>query len=163
LLLSATASATSVPLLTFEQLTDQSEMVVSGQIARTWSDWDSSHRFIWTHYELAVGALYKGLAGSTVVLSEPGGAVGASSQIVADAVRYAVGDRVFVFLQRMPNGYLRTTGWAQGKYIVDAASRVHAASALAMASRPVDGLSTRELAARVTTRVQQTKSIGVRQ
>jgi hypothetical protein len=37
LLFAITASATSVPRLTFEEMTDRSELVVSGQITRTWS------------------------------------------------------------------------------------------------------------------------------
>src|ERR1700679_1494588 len=96
-LFAVTASATSVPLLTFEELTDRSELIVSGQITRTWADWDSSHRFIWTHYELAVSSVHKGTAGSVVVLSEPGGVAGGLRQTVADAVRYGVGDSVFIF------------------------------------------------------------------
>ena len=30
-----------------------------------------------------------------------------------------------VFLERMPNGYLRTTGWSQGRYTVDPKGLVH--------------------------------------
>jgi hypothetical protein len=37
-----------------------------------------------------------------------------------------VGDDVLVFLQKMPNGMLRTSGWGQGKYTVDTAGRLHA-------------------------------------
>lgn len=176
LLFAITASATSVPRLTFEEMTDRSELVVSGQITRTWSDWDSSHRFIWTHYELAVSAVHKGTAGSTVILSEPGGVAGGLRQTVAGTVLYGVGEKVFVFLERVPNGYLRTTGWAQGKYTLDPAGRVHAAAALAAlelvpgksaSASPLslDGITATELSARVTARVrsQQIRSAGAKQ
>lgn len=154
-------------------MTYRSELVVSGQIARTWADWDSSHHFIWTHYELAVSGVHKGAAASTVVLSEPGGVVGGIQQIIAGTVQYQPGEKVFVFLERMPNGYLRTTGWAQGKFTVDASGRVHAAvfqglelvdmkSAPATAALPIDGIAATELAARVTARVRspQAKPMG---
>ncbi|HWF08128.1 MAG TPA: hypothetical protein VG297_06680 [Bryobacteraceae bacterium] len=124
-LLAVTAGATSVPSLTFEELTDQSELVVSGQITRTWSDWDSEGKFIWTHHELAVASTQKGAAESTVIVSEPGGIVGDRGMSIAGAVTYRPGEQVVVFLQRMPNGYLRTAGWGQGKYTVDSASRLH--------------------------------------
>jgi hypothetical protein len=140
-------------------------------------DWDNDHRNIWTHYELAVSSVHKGAAGATVALSEPGGVSGGFRESIAGAVTYNPGDKVLVFLQRMPNGYLRTTGWAQGKYAIDSAGRVHASAALAdieltpgrsvSASAPLslDGLTETELGARVVARVRsrQIKSTGVRQ
>jgi len=130
LLLACSASATSVPSLTFEELTDHSEVIVSGQITRSWADWDSEHKFIWTHYELSVSGVQKGVAGATVELSEPGGVVGDRGMAIAGAVQYSPGDRVTVFLERMPNGYLRTTGWGQGKYTVDKTGRLRADASL---------------------------------
>ena len=107
-------SATVVPSLTFEQMTDQSEVVVQGQVTRSWSDWDSEHKYIWTHYEIDVASTQKGRAGGTVVISEPGGAVGGKAMAIVGVVGYAPGEQIAVFLQRMPNGYLRTTGWGHG-------------------------------------------------
>jgi hypothetical protein len=130
MLIAGALSATSVPSLTFEELTDQSELVVSGQITRSWSEWDSSHKFIWTHHELSVEATQKGSPASTVVVSEPGGTVADRGMVIAGSVDYKVGEQVAVFLQRMPNGYLRTTGWAQGKYSVDQAGHLHAQARL---------------------------------
>lgn len=120
----ATAGATSVPSLSFEQMTDQSELIVSGQISRSWADWDSDHKYIWTHYELSISDTIKGSPDSTITISEPGGMVGSQGMAVAGSPAYAPGDRVLLFLQRMPNGYLRTTGWGQGKFMVDAAGHV---------------------------------------
>jgi hypothetical protein len=120
----STAGATSVSSLSFEELTDRSEVIVTGKIDRAWADWDAEHKYIWTHYELGVSTALKGTPGDTVVLSEPGGLVGI--QGIAGSVDYQPGEAVLVFLQRMPNGYLRTTGWSQGKYTVDKAGRLHA-------------------------------------
>lgn len=130
LLWASNAAATSVPALSFEQLTDHSELVVTGEITRTWSDWDSEHKFIWTHYELSVAAAQKGSPSSAVVLSEPGGVVGIQGMSIAGAVTYQTGEKVLVFLQRMPNGYLRTTGWSQGKFELDANGRIHSTAPL---------------------------------
>ena len=86
LLLASSAGATSLPTLSFEQLTDRSELIVTGQIVRSWTDWDSPHKFIWTRYELAVSGRLKGSAGGTVVFSEPGGVVGLQGMAVAGAL-----------------------------------------------------------------------------
>jgi hypothetical protein len=162
LLWMSNAGATSVPGLSFEELTDRSELIVSGQIARSWADWDTAHKFIWTHYELTISSAQKGSPGATVVLSEPGGAVGIQGMAIAGAVVYQPGERVLVFLQRMPNGYLRTTGWSQGKYTVDNAGRLHAAASLvglevvaavmapgATSLRMIEGMTVSQLGARI--------------
>jgi hypothetical protein len=172
LVIGSTAGATSVPGLTFEELTDHSELIVSGQITRSWTDWDNEHKFIWTHYELSVSDVQKGSAASMVVLSEPGGVVGLQGMNIAGAVGYQQGDHVLVFLQRVPNGYLRTTGWSQGKYTVDNAQRLHAETSLrglevvsaqkgtpaATSLRTLDGITVTELRARVSARLQQQRT-----
>ena len=168
LLWAMTAGATIVPNLSFEEITDHSELIVSGQITRSWTDWDSQHRYIWTHYELAVSARHKGASAATIIVSEPGGVVGIEGLAVAGAVGYQPGEHVLIFLQRMPNGYLRTTGWSQGKYDVDAAGRLHAQSAVgsvelvdvpgkAAAATPLrilNGMSVAELHTRIAARLK---------
>jgi len=172
LLLCAGASATIVPQVSFEELTDSSEFIASGRISRSWAAWDSSHKYIWTHYELTVAAAWKG-AGRAVEFAEPGGSVGGEATMIAGAVTYAVGDRVVVFLKRMPNGYLRTTGWAQGKYDVDAGGRLHGAAALGGAEivqsgsgaagsslRTLEGMTESELGQRVAARLRISQGQG---
>jgi hypothetical protein len=46
---------------------------------------------------------------------------------IAGAPVYRPGEQVLLFLHSMPNGFLRTTGWTQGKYTVDSAGLLHAA------------------------------------
>jgi len=169
----STAFATSVPRLSFEELTDHSDLIVSGQIVRSSAGWDSEHKFIWTHYDLAVSGTLKGAPGATVVVSEPGGVVGLQGMAIPGAVVYQPGDRVLVFLQRMPNGYLRTTGWSQGKYLVDSTGRLHAETSLrglevasaqksAVAATPLrslDGMNVTELSGRIAARLQLQKRV----
>src|SRR5882762_8579323 len=80
------AGATSVPALSFEELTDHSQLIVAGEVTRTWTAWDANHKFIWTHHELNVASAQKGAAGSTVVVSEPGGVVGDRGMAIAGSV-----------------------------------------------------------------------------
>jgi hypothetical protein len=165
LLIALAAAATSIPRLSFEELTDHSEIIVSGRIVRSWCDWDTDHRFIWTHYELRISAAHKGSPPQTVVVSEPGGVLGDRGMSIADAVSYQPGEQVVVFLERMPNGYLRTTGWGQGKYTLDTAGRLRAGASLrgsdlirtTTAGTPLqtlDGMSVARLHARIRFRLQ---------
>ena len=165
LLLLQAAHATIVPAVSFEELADSSELVVAGRVTRSWAAWDGDHKYIWTHYELAVASAQKGNPGPTVEFAEPGGALDGRVQSIAGTVSYAPGDNVAVFLARMPNGYLRTTGWSQGKFTVDAANRIHptaSAGAEVMDAkgplktgtplRSIDGMTLNELKSRLTGR-----------
>ena len=168
------AFATSVPRMSFEELTDRSEVVVSGEVTRTWSEWDSAHKFIWTHHELAVSGTQKGKAAATVVVSEPGGIVGGLGMSIAGSVVYQNGDKVVAFLERMQNGLLRTTGWGQGKYRVDG-GRLHAdeslrgveivdgkSAVLGSSLGSLEGMTVNELSIRVAARVRTQRQEGAR-
>ena len=159
----SSANATTVPGLSFDELTDQSDLIVSGQVGRSWADWDSDHKYIWTHYELAVSGALKGSAGATVVVSEPGGVVGNQGMNIAGAPAYQTGEQVLVFLHRMPNGFLRTTGWTQGKYTVDTAGSLHAAGSsmglevvrgAASGIRSVEGMNVAQVRGLVAARIR---------
>src|SRR5260370_22892948 len=69
------SAATLISRVSFEVLTDSSELVVSGRIVRSWSAWDAEHKYIWTHYQLTTSAALKGSPGSMVEFAEPGGEV----------------------------------------------------------------------------------------
>ncbi|MDP9171627.1 MAG: hypothetical protein M3N54_13500 [Acidobacteriota bacterium] len=155
LILTLTLSATTIPRLTFEQLTDASDLIASGRVTQSWGAWDSEHKYIWTHYLLSVSETARGASAASVEFAEPGGTVGDASMMIAGSVVYKVGADVVVFLSRMPNGYLRTTGWAQGKYALDTNGRLHGVAALG-GEVTLDGLSLTELKQRVAVRVRAT-------
>ena len=48
------AQATLVPALSLRGLIDQSEIIVHGRVTRSWTAWDSAHKYIWTHYRLEI-------------------------------------------------------------------------------------------------------------
>jgi hypothetical protein len=117
-------SATMVPRMSLEQLTDGSQIIVHGRIVRSWSAWDEGHQFIWTHHELKVIDPLKGPAKPTVTFSEPGGTVDGVSMNIAGTPRFTPGEEAVLFLYQTPIGYVRTTGWGQGKYNISE-RRVH--------------------------------------
>jgi hypothetical protein len=171
LLLLQTAGATVVGRLSFEELVDTSDLIVSGRITRAWAAWDTNHKYIWTHYEVFVKSALKGAPGSTVEMAEPGGALDGVVIGIAGTVVYTPGENVLVFLQRMPNGYLRTTGWGQGRFLVDANGRIHADSILrgleiidtrtplpaSMPLTTLDGMSLNDLSVRIAARTRSTR------
>jgi hypothetical protein len=154
LLLVCVAGATSVIQLSFEELVDRSESIVSGHVTRSWAAWDAEHKFIWTHYEVAVSAIHKGTPGATVVVSEAGGTLDGRVMTIAGTVTYQAGENVLVFLTRVPNGYLRTTGWGQGKYTVDSKGVLHGGASLRAGTSiaSLEGMSTAHLHALVAAR-----------
>jgi hypothetical protein len=111
-------SASEIPRLPLAELVKQSDTIVAGHVIRTWTAMDSENKFIWTHHEIKVGSTLKGRAQANVVVSEPGGALNGMSLLVPGSTPYTVGDEVSVFLYRTPIGYLRTTNYGQGKFVI---------------------------------------------
>jgi hypothetical protein len=111
-------TASAAPTRTVKQLASTSEAIVHGRVLRQWSAWDASHETIWTHYVIEPVEVLRGGARSTYTISEPGGVVGDVGMDVSESVPFAAGEEVLVFLKRVPNGMLRVTGSAAGKYTV---------------------------------------------
>src|SRR5579872_6918710 len=121
----ALCAASSLPRLSLESLTQQSDMIVEGRVVRKWAAMDSENKFIWTHYEIKVNSTLKGQARQSVEIAEPGGVLDGRTLLVQGATPYAIGEEVSVFLYRTPIGYLRTTNYGQGKFVVSAGSRAN--------------------------------------
>ena len=122
---SVTSLAAVFPRITAEELTAQSEVIVEGNIVRSWAAWDAEHKYIWTHYEVSVTDRIRGSRGATVTISEPGGSLDGVNQRFSGAVSYSAGETAVVFLYQTPIGYWRSVGGPQGKFSVDSAGRVH--------------------------------------
>jgi len=117
--------ATAVSRLSLEEMVHGSDLIVIGQVTRVWSAWDGQHRFIWTHHEIAVHDVAKGGRNQKITVSEPGGVVNGVGMRIAGAPAYAPGEQVLLFLERVPNGYLRSLGMGQGKLRISVDGRVH--------------------------------------
>ncbi len=139
--------AAVVPALSLEQVIDQSEVIVHGRVARSWSAWDSAHKHIWTHHLIEVIDRVRGAEVRSIVASEPGGELDGVGMRFSGSIAYAVGEETIVFLYRTPIGYLRATGNGQGKYTITPGKRVRA-NVQGLAS-PFDGLTVEAFKARV--------------
>ena len=173
LLLVCAAGATTIGRLSLDEMTVRSETIVSGEITDSWAAWDAGHKYIWTHYLVAVDSTVKGRAGRTVEIAEPGGIIDNIGMNIGGATGYNRGERALIFLQRMPNGYLRTAGLGQGKYGIDAQGRLHGialksvdvmetGSAAVEAVRSLEGMTVPEAGAHIATRMRVAAAKGVR-
>jgi hypothetical protein len=120
-----TAHAAVVPRITAEELAAESEQIVRGNVVRSWAAWDSEHKYIWTHYEIAVAETVRGPHAATFTVSEPGGSLDGMNMRTSGTLPYTVGEDTVLFLYRTPIGYWRTAGGPQGKFTVNAQGRVH--------------------------------------
>lgn len=116
------------PRVTAEELTAQSQAIVEGNIVRSWTAWDTEHKYIWTHYEISVADYLRGSMGGTFTVSEPGGSLDGLTQQISGSVSYAPGETTILFLYQTPIGYWRSVGGPQGKFTVDNQGRVHGSS-----------------------------------
>jgi hypothetical protein len=118
LLLGLPAVATTMLRLDVPELALSSDTVVHGTVRRVESRWSGDHRRIITDVEIQVTEALKGQPGSTVLLIQPGGAVGDIGQVVHGSASFAPGEEVVVFLARQGASAFKLSGMAQGKYQV---------------------------------------------
>ena len=124
LLFTCALGATTIARLSLDEMTGRSEMIISGRITDAWAAWDAEHKYIWTHYVVTVDNAVKGRVASTVEIAEPGGMLDNIGMNIGGGTGYSRGEQVLIFLERMPNGYLRTAGLGQGKYGIDSQGRL---------------------------------------
>ena len=118
LLLSLAASATTMLRADLPELAQTSDTIVHGTVRRVESRWSGDGRRIVTDVEIQVTEALKGQAGSTVLVTQPGGRVGDIGQRVSGLASFTPGEEVVVFLERKGTQAFRLSGMAQGKYQV---------------------------------------------
>jgi hypothetical protein len=118
LLLSLSASATTMLRADLPELTRSADTIVHGTVRRMESRWSGDGRRILTDVEIQVTETLKGQAGGTVLVTQPGGRVGDIGQQVSGLASFTPGEEVVVFLERRGTRAFRVAGMAQGKYKV---------------------------------------------
>lgn len=114
----ASAGATTVAPLSFEELVSVSSAVVYGRVTDVRAQWTADRRFIESVVSVEVIKGMKGSAGETIAFTVPGGQMGRYLNVIPGAPVFAPGDLAVFFLTahgaRMPV----TTGLTQGIYRV---------------------------------------------
>jgi hypothetical protein len=118
LLLSVSASATSLVQLSLQQLTQAASNVLQGHVVSQVSEWNASHTEIVTLTTIAVDANTKGNTPSTVVVEQPGGTIGHFRVYVPGTVHFFPQSRYVLFLEHAPAtpAHYHVVGMMQGAY-----------------------------------------------
>jgi hypothetical protein len=118
LLISSTASATTIVKLDLPQLVRESDSIVQGRIDNVYSQWDAQLKVIFTYVSVHIDDPLKGQPRQSVLIRQLGGKVGALNMSIPGMPRFNNGDEVIVFLKGNPEGTYHVVGLNQGKYEV---------------------------------------------
>lgn len=118
--LALTAAATTIVPMSVERLARASTAVVLAQSADSWTEWDSSHRLIYTITRFRVQRALKGDAGGEIFVKQLGGVSGGYQQKVAGVRQFRSGERRVLFLHpaESRDGRYVVTGLMQGNFAV---------------------------------------------
>src|SRR5262245_60829919 len=114
LCLASRSFAATVAPLSFEQLVNESAVVVYGRRGRVRAQWTDDRRFIESVVSIEVLRGMKGSARETIAFTVPGGQVGRYLNVIPGAPSFAPGDLAVVFLTSHGPRLPVTTGFTQG-------------------------------------------------
>ncbi|MEP6782580.1 MAG: hypothetical protein ABI983_02860 [Acidobacteriota bacterium] len=114
----ASADATTVVPLSFEQLVNESAAVVYGRVSDVRPQWTADRRFIESVVSVQVITRMKGSAGETIAFTVPGGQIGRYLNFIPSSPVFASGDLAVFFLTSHGARLPVTTGFTQGIYRV---------------------------------------------
>jgi hypothetical protein len=117
-LLAASADATTVVPLSFEQLVNESSSVIYGRVSDVRAQWTTDRRFIESVVTVEILRGMKGSARETIAFTVPGGQVGRYMNVIPGAPSFAAGDLAVFFLTSQGPRLPVTTGLTQGIYRV---------------------------------------------
>ena len=106
------ASLAQSPDQSLKELTDASDLIVTGQVVDVWSE-RSSDGAIYSYALISPDALLKGEAPGKVVVRVPGGVVGDVGLWVSEAPTFSQGQTALLFLRG--KGSYEVVGWNWGK------------------------------------------------
>lgn len=152
LMIVATAATASIgPKWSDQQLTDFSDVILTGQVLEVRSGWDPNVDTIYTYVTVHVDEVLKGAIGSNrITIKQLGGVVDELGLAIADQPTFAAGEEVLLFLEVRPrDGTLYTSALWQGKWLIETTSGPR----VAVRKDPGDGgiVERRDLAALTAT------------
>jgi hypothetical protein len=113
------AKATSVVMLTDEELILDARVIVTGTVNTVFSAWNDDHNLIYTYIEVRPDRFLKGdLHTKRIVLKQLGGTVGGSGMRLSGQPEFVRGQRVLLFLSTAPDGTLRTAHIFMGAFSI---------------------------------------------
>jgi hypothetical protein len=106
--------------LSLEQLTQDADLIILGTVEGVESELVTGK--IFSFATISVKSKIKGESEATqnkIIIKFPGGTVGDLAMKVEDSPGYEKGEKVLIFLRKIPNQpYYRTVGASQGKFLI---------------------------------------------
>ena len=116
--LSTSVSASTVVILSTNQMVDASDAVVHGTITEVWTEEDANG-LVWTRAQLEVDRVLKGNdQKEAYVIDQMGGTFGGNQTTVPGRTRFSRGEEGVFFLEKLGSGKYSTVGMSQGKLTV---------------------------------------------
>ncbi|HJQ24890.1 MAG TPA: matrixin family metalloprotease [Blastocatellia bacterium] len=113
------ATATSVVMLTDEELTLHSRVIVTGTVKTVFSAWNDEHSLIYTYTEVRTDRFLKGnLDATRIVLKQLGGSAGVDGMRIIGQPRFVPGQQVLLYLNTAPDGTLRPAHVFMGAFSI---------------------------------------------
>jgi hypothetical protein len=105
--------------LSLEELSEKSEVIVTGKVVDKRSEWNQEKTRIYTHVTVAVDDYHKGEGSEqTVTVVHLGGEVGDVGELYTSVAKFEKDEEVVLFLRKDRRGNLRVTGSDRGKYCI---------------------------------------------
>ncbi len=118
-LLALPSKATSVVMLSDDEMVVTSRFILTGEVRTVTSAWNDEHTMIWTYVEIKRDRLLKGKLGAkTIVLKQPGGTVGQSGIRVLGQPEFSPGQQVLLYLNTSPEGYIHVAHTFMGMFSI---------------------------------------------
>jgi hypothetical protein len=136
---STVADATTMILLTREELVQRAELIVRVRVGRSETMLSEDGRAIVTRTELSPTRLLKGKADGKLWVQQFGGTYGGRTQAVLGDGKLRAGEEAIVFLRRDGKGTAYLTALAQSVYHIDDKGIARRDLSAAMLLRVVDG------------------------
>jgi hypothetical protein len=119
-ILTGNARATTVVAPTFDQLVDEAEVIFQGKVTAVRSQWtgEGAQRVIVTFITFSVEDSLKGNPGQSYTIRMVGGTVDGETLEIADAPRFAVGNRDVLFVEHNGSQFIPLVGIMHGRFHV---------------------------------------------
>ena len=113
--------ATTVIAPTFDELVSQADLIFQGKVTAMTSQWagEGAQRIIVSYVTFGVEDSLKGTPGPSFTIRMLGGTVDGQTMEVADAPKFAVGDRGIVFVQHNGSQFIPLVGIMHGLFRVE--------------------------------------------
>ena len=101
-----------------DELVEDSDAIIQGEVEAVYSQWDQEKKLIFTYASIRVDESLKGESRRSLLIRQMGGTVGALTLTVAGMPEFQENSNVIVFLKDSGNGTFQVVGMNQGRYVI---------------------------------------------